>query len=54
MPQAIGRALIGVSHDKEISKGNATQHTTTPNEKGVKERKNKIKINLSYIKLDGA
>ena len=25
VPQAIGRALIGVSHDKEISKGNVTQ-----------------------------
>ena len=41
VPQAIGRALTGVSHDKEISKGNATQHTTTPKEKGIKERKNK-------------
>ena len=29
VPQAIGKTLIGVSQDKEISKGNATQHTTT-------------------------
>jgi len=43
VPQAIGRALTGVSHDKEISKGNATHHTTTPKEKGIKERKNKRK-----------
>ena len=43
VPQAIDRALTGVSHDKEISKGNATQHMTTPKEKGIKERKNKRK-----------
>ena len=43
VPQAIGRALTGVGHDKEISKGNAAQHTTTPKEKGIKERKNKRK-----------
>ena len=54
VPQAIGKTLTWVSLDKEISKSIVTQHTTTPNEKGVKERKNKIKINLSYIKLDGA
>jgi len=41
VPQAIVRALTGVSHDREISKGNATQHITTPKEKGIKERKNK-------------
>ena len=41
VPQAIGRALIGISHDQEISKGNTTQHTTTLKEKGIKERKNK-------------
>ena len=41
MPQTIGRALTRVSHDKEISKHNTTQHTTTPKEKGIKERKNK-------------
>ena len=41
--EAIGNTLTGVSHDKEISKGNATQHTTTPKEKGIKERKNKRK-----------
>ena len=29
MPQAIGKTLTWVSPDKEISKGNATQHTTT-------------------------
>ena len=44
VPQAIGRALIGVSHDKEISKGNVTQaHNHPPKEKGIKERNNKRK-----------
>ena len=49
VPQAIDRALTGVSRDKEIIKDNATQHTTTPKEKGTKER-----TKLSYIKLAGA
>ena len=44
VPQAIGRALTGVSHDKEISKGNATQHTTTPKEKGIKEKEQKEEL----------
>ena len=43
MPQAIGKTLIGVSPGKEISKGNATQHTTTLQEEGIKERNNKTK-----------
>ena len=43
VPQAIDRALTGVSHDKEISKGNATQHTTTLQEEGIKERNDKRK-----------
>ena len=43
VPQAIGKTLTVVSPGKEISKGNATQHTTTPKEKGIKERKNKRK-----------
>ena len=43
VPQAIGKTLTGVSQDKEISKGNATQHTTTLQEEGVKERSNKRK-----------
>ena len=38
VPQAIDRAPTGVSRDKEIIKDNATQHTTTPKEKGIKER----------------
>ena len=29
VPQAIGKTLIRASQDKEISKGNATQHITT-------------------------
>ena len=43
VPQAIGNTLTGVSHDKEISKGNATQHTTTLQELGIKERNDKRK-----------
>jgi len=43
VPQAIGKTLIGVSQDKEISKGNATHHTTTLQEEGIKERNNKRK-----------
>ena len=43
MPQAIGKTLTGVSPGKEISKGNATQHTTTLQEEGIKERNNKTK-----------
>ena len=40
VPQAIGNTLTGVSQDKEISKGNATQHTTTLQEEGINERNN--------------
>ena len=43
VPQAIGKTLIWVSHGKEISKGNATQHTSTLQEEGIKERNNKRK-----------
>ena len=43
VPQAIGKTLTRVSQDKKISKGNATQHTTTPREEGIKERNNKRK-----------
>ena len=43
VPQAIGKTLTGISQDKEISKGNATQHTTTLQEEGIKERKSKRK-----------
>ena len=43
VPQAIGKTLTWVSQDKEISKGNATQHTTTLQEEGIKERNNKRK-----------
>ena len=43
VPQAIGKTLTGVSQDKEIRKGNATQHTTTLQEEGIKERNDKTK-----------
>ena len=43
VPQAIGKTLTGVSPGKEISKGNATQHTTTLQEEGIKERNDKTK-----------
>ena len=43
MLQAIGKTLIGVSQDKEISKGNATQQTATLKEEEIKERNNKRK-----------
>ena len=43
VPQAIGKTLTWVSQDKEISKGNATQHTTTLQEEGIKERNDKTK-----------
>ena len=43
VPQVIGNALTGVSPSKEISKVNATQHTTTLQEKGIKERNNQTK-----------
>ena len=43
VPQAIGKTLTGVSQDKEISKGNVTQHTSTLQEEGIKERNNKRK-----------
>ena len=43
VPQAIGRTLTEVSPGNEISKGNATQHTTTLHEEGIKKRNDKIK-----------
>ena len=43
VPQAIGKTLTGVSPGKEISKGNATQHTTTLQEEGIKERNDKTR-----------
>ena len=43
VPQAIGKTLTGVSPGKEISKGNATQHTTTLQEEGIKERNDRTK-----------
>ena len=43
VPQAIGKTLTGVSPGKEISKGNATQHTNTLQEEGIKERNDKTK-----------
>ena len=47
--QAIGKTLTGVSPSKEISKGNATQHTSTLQEEGIKERNNKTK-NYSILR----
>ena len=44
VPQAIGKTLTGVSPGKEISKGNATQHTSTLQEEGIKERNYKTKV----------
>ena len=43
VPQAIGKTLTGVSQDKETSKGNVTQNTTTLQEEGIKERNDKRK-----------
>ena len=43
VPQAIGKTLTRASQDKEISKGNATQHTITLKGEGVKERNKKNK-----------
>ena len=43
VPQIICKTLTGVSPGKEISKGNATQHTTTLQEEGIKERNDKTK-----------
>ena len=40
VPQAIGKTLTGVSPGKEISKSNATQHTTTLQEEGKKKERN--------------
>ena len=50
VPQAIGKSLTGISPIKEISKGNATQHTTTLQEERIKERNDKQRTNLSYVK----
>ena len=43
VPQAIGKTLTGVSQDKQISTGNVTQHTSTLQEEGIKERNDKRK-----------
>jgi len=43
VPQAICKTLTGVSQDNEISKGNATQHATTLQEEGIKEKNDKRK-----------
>ena len=54
VPEAIGKTLTGVSPSKEISKGNATQHTTTLQEEGIKERNDKkglIYPTLSQLEL---
>ena len=47
--QAIGKTLTGVSPGKEISKGNVTQHTSTLQEEGIKERNYKTK-NYSILR----
>ena len=55
MPQAIGKCLTEVSRDNKISKGNATQHTTTLQEEGIEEKEmTKQRTNLFYIKSAGA
>ena len=36
VPQAIGKTLTGVSLGKNISKGNATQHTSILQEEAIK------------------
>ena len=41
--QVIVKTLTGVSPGKEISMDNATQHTTTLQEEGIKERNDKTK-----------
>jgi len=55
VPQAIGKALTGVSHDKEISKGNVTQahnHTQGGMNKREKEQMNRlIYPMLSYLEV---
>ena len=43
VPQAIGKTLTRVSKDKKIRKSNVTQHTTTLQEEGIKERNDKTK-----------
>ena len=43
VPQAICITQAGVSPGKGISKVNATQHTTTLQEEGIKERNDKTK-----------
>jgi hypothetical protein len=43
VPQTIDKTLIRVSPGKKISKGNATQHTSTLQEEGIKERSDKTK-----------
>ena len=43
VPQAIGKTLTGVIPGNEISKDNATQHTTTLQEEGIKKRNDKRK-----------
>ena len=43
VPQVIGKTLTGVSQDKEISKSNVTQHTTTLQDEGIKESNDKRK-----------
>ena len=43
VPQAIGKTLTGVTQDKEISKVNVTQHTTTLQGEGIKERNDKTR-----------
>ena len=44
VPQAIVKTLTGVSPGKEISKGNVTQHISTLQEEGIKERNDKTKV----------
>ena len=50
VPQAIGKALTGVSHDKEISKGNVTQ-AHNQHSRRKEERKIKKEQKTNYAKL---
>ena len=55
VPQVIGKTLIAVSPGKDISKGNATQHTTTiqegRNKREKQQNKGLIYPTLSQLEL---
>ena len=45
VPQVIDKTLAGVSHDKEISKGNVTHTQPTLKEERKKDKRNKEQKN---------